>query len=90
MSLREHQSFETHHSVRNAPFLALWRAKVSAYDRAFFQVTSTSPSPPVFAAILTRQLQPTNDDDEVYLLQLEKNSSLKNLYATPRSCCLII
>jgi hypothetical protein len=25
-------------------------------------------------------LQPTNDDDEVFLLQLEKNASLKDLY----------
>jgi hypothetical protein len=25
-------------------------------------------------------LQPTNDDDEVFLLQLEKSSSLKKLY----------
>jgi hypothetical protein len=26
-----------------------------------------------------RVLQPTNDDDEVFLLQLEKNASLKDL-----------
>ena len=29
---------------------------------------------------MTRVLQPTNDDDEVFLLQLEKNASLKDLY----------
>lgn len=76
---------ESQQSVRKAPFLAFWRAKVTAYDRAFFQVIPTSRVLPALAASDTT-LQPTNDDDEVYLLQLEKNSSLKHLYATP-SCC---
>lgn len=62
MSLRENQKVEDQSTsaARPAPFLAMWRAPVTAWDRAFFQ--------------------PTNDDDEVFLLQLEKNSSLKKLY----------
>jgi len=47
-------------SVKSAPFLAFWRAKVTEHDRAFFQ--------------------PTCDDDEVFMLQLEKTASLKKLY----------
>jgi hypothetical protein len=50
MSLREHESMESQQSVRKAPFLAFWRAKVTAYDRAFFQVIPTSRVLPAFAA----------------------------------------
>jgi hypothetical protein len=48
MSLREHQVNATQQSVKVAPFLAFWRAKVTAYDRAFFQVTAPMQETPVF------------------------------------------
>ena len=48
MSLREHQVNATQQSVKVAPFLAFWRAKVTAYDRAFFQVTAPMQEMPVF------------------------------------------
>jgi hypothetical protein len=41
MSLQEHQKDDldrTSLSTRQSPFLALWRARVTKYDVAYFQV----------------------------------------------------
>jgi hypothetical protein len=92
MSLREHESGGSSLMslmVRRSPYLAIWRAKVTALDRAFFQVPEDCcccDSAGICDSHAT--FQPTNDDDEVFLLQLEKNFSLKTLYIMPPALLL--
>ena len=71
-------------SVKRAPWLAFWTAEVDEYNRALFQVNASMlglAGGAGWVAHVTRVVQPMNDDDQVFLLQLEKNPSLKNLYA---------
>jgi len=65
-------------------------ASVRAFDKDDSGSTSLALKPSPWLAFWTAEVdertralfQPTNDDDEVFLLQLEKNASLKDLYGS--------